>query len=87
MLKLLLINPPQTIFSGSIGRSIYFPIGLMYLGAVARELSNVEIFDSLTSNTEIKDGNAITYGSSDEEIRRIIAEKYRWHFSAIYCSV
>lgn len=75
MLKLLLINPPQTIFSGSIGRSIYFPIGLMYLGAVARELSNVEIFDSLTSNTEIKDGNAITYGSSDEEIRRIIAEK------------
>jgi anaerobic magnesium-protoporphyrin IX monomethyl ester cyclase len=75
MLKVLLINPPQTICDGSIGRSLYFPIGLMYLGAVVKDVCNVEIFDCLTSAVEAKEGNSVTYGASSEEIKKVIAEK------------
>lgn len=75
MLKVLLINPPQTFYDGSIGRSIYFPIGLMYLAAVVRDICHVEIFDCLLSDVETREGNVVTYGSSSEEIKKVISEK------------
>jgi radical SAM superfamily enzyme YgiQ (UPF0313 family) len=75
MLKVLLINPPQTVCEGSIGRSVYFPIGLMYLGAVVRDFCQVEIFDCLTSATATTEGTAVTYGASPDEIKRVLVEK------------
>jgi anaerobic magnesium-protoporphyrin IX monomethyl ester cyclase len=75
MLKVLLINPPQTVCDGSIGRSTYFPIGLMYLGAVVRDICNVEILDCLLSEVETKEGNAVTYGLAFDDIKKAIAEK------------
>ena len=75
MLKVLLINPPQTIYDGSIGRSIYFPIGLMFLASAVRDVSHIEILDCLTSGAEIKEGNAVTYGALQNEIKNIIIEK------------
>ncbi len=75
MLKVLLINPPQTIYDGSIGRSTYFPIGLMYLAAVVRDVCQVEIFDCLLSNSETRNGDAITYGSLPSEIKAVVEEK------------
>jgi anaerobic magnesium-protoporphyrin IX monomethyl ester cyclase len=75
MLKVLLINPPQTIYDGSIGRSIYFPIGLMHLAAVVRDICHIEIFDCLTSEAEIREGNAVTYGALPDDIKKVISEK------------
>jgi anaerobic magnesium-protoporphyrin IX monomethyl ester cyclase len=75
MLKVLLINPPQTFYDASIGRTIYFPLGLMYLGAVVRDICHVEIFDCLTSEVETKEGNSVTYGASSEDIKKVITEK------------
>ena len=75
MIKVLLINPPQTFYDGSIGRTIYFPLGLMYLAAVVKDVCHVEIFDCLTSEVETREGNAVTYGASFEEISRVISEK------------
>ncbi|HSV50235.1 MAG TPA: radical SAM protein [Candidatus Acidoferrales bacterium] len=75
MTKVLLINPPMTFYDGSIGRSVYFPVGLMYLAASIRDLCQVEIFDCLLSDSEKKDGEAITYGASPAEIRKLICEK------------
>jgi len=72
MVKVLLINPPQTFYDGTIGRTVYFPLGLMYLGAVVRDICEVQIFDCLTSNHESKNGKAVTYGASPEEIRKVI---------------
>ena len=75
MVKVLLINPPQTFYDGTIGRTIYFPLGLMYLAAVVRDICSVEIFDCLASDYEARDGNVVTYGASSEEIKKLIAEK------------
>jgi anaerobic magnesium-protoporphyrin IX monomethyl ester cyclase len=76
MIKVLLINPPQTFYGASIGRTIYFPIGLMYLGAVVRDICHVEIFDCLTSEVETREeGNSVTYGASSEDIKKVITEK------------
>ncbi len=61
MIKVLLINPPQTFYDASIGRTIYFPLGLMYLGAVVRDICHVEIFDCLTSEVEPREGNSVRY--------------------------
>jgi anaerobic magnesium-protoporphyrin IX monomethyl ester cyclase len=75
MQKVLLVNPPQTICDGSIGRSAYFPIGLMYVAAAIRDICQVEIFDCLLSNNEERNGVSITYGASAEEIKKVIIEK------------
>src|SRR5665647_275928 len=75
MIKVLLINPPQTFYDASIGRTIYFPLSLMYLGAVVRDSCNVEIFDCLTSEVETREGNSVTYGASSEDIKKVITEK------------
>jgi anaerobic magnesium-protoporphyrin IX monomethyl ester cyclase len=75
MIKVLLVNPPQTFYDGSIGRTIYFPLGLMYLGAVVRDVCHVEIFDCLASKVETREGNSVTYGASSEDIKKIIIEK------------
>ena len=75
MIKVLLINPPQTFYDASIGCTIYFPIGLMYLGAVVRDICQVEIFDCLTSDVETRESNSVTYGASSEEIKKVVTEK------------
>ena len=75
MMKVLLINPPQTFYDASIGRTIYFPLGLMYLGAVIRDICQVEIFDCLTSEVETREGTSVTYGASSEDIKKVITEK------------
>lgn len=75
MIKVLLINPPQTFYDGSIGLNIYFPLGLMYVAAMIRDICHVEIFDCLTSDFETRKGNVITYGASPENIKKVISEK------------
>lgn len=75
MIKVLLINPPQTRYKGSVLFDIQLPIGLMYVAAMVRDVCHVEIFDCLISDFETIKGNAITYGAPPEEIRKVIEEK------------
>ena len=75
MLKVLLINPPQVYCKGSIRINLQFPIGLMYIAAMVRNLCDIEIFDCLASDFETKENNLISYGTPPSEIRKTIEEK------------
>jgi anaerobic magnesium-protoporphyrin IX monomethyl ester cyclase len=73
--KLLLINPPLTHYQGSVDFDIHLPIGLMYIAAMVRDVCQVEIYDCMIFDFEIRTKNAIIYGAPPEEIRRVIEEK------------
>ncbi len=75
MMKVLLINPPQTFYIGSKGFGTYFPLGLMYLAAKIRDICYVEIFDCLASDFETRSGSAIIHGATPEKIKKVISEK------------
>jgi magnesium-protoporphyrin IX monomethyl ester (oxidative) cyclase len=75
MIKVLLINPPQTYYNESADFGTYFPLGLMYVAAMIRDICHVEIFDCLTSDFETRKGNSITYGANPEIIKKVINEK------------
>lgn len=75
MLKVMLINPPQTYFEKSGGFSVYFPIGLLSIAAVIRKACNVKIFDCLISDFEVKkEGDMLIYGTPAEKIKNAIEE-------------
>ena len=75
MIKVLLINPPQTYYDGSMEFGTYFPLGLMYVAAMIRDICHVEIFDCLASDFETRKGTVVTYGAPSEKIRKVISEK------------
>jgi magnesium-protoporphyrin IX monomethyl ester (oxidative) cyclase len=75
MLKVLLINPPQVYCKGSMRVNIHFPIGLMYIAAMVRNVCHVEIFDCLASDFETEKDNLISCGAPPNEIRKVIEEK------------
>jgi magnesium-protoporphyrin IX monomethyl ester (oxidative) cyclase len=75
VIKVLLINPPQTYHIEFQGFGLHFPIGLMSIAAVVRDICHVEIFDCVASGGERRKDNQVTYGASPEEIRRVINEK------------
>lgn len=74
MKKVLLINPPQTYKKYQLF-STYFPIGLMYLAAMVKDVCQVEIFDCLTIDFETNNGSFVTYGASPKVIKKVIQEK------------
>ena len=74
-MKVLLINPPLTYCKGSESVRKYFPIGLMYIAAMVRNVCQVEIFDCLAADFKTKKENVISYGNPLDEIRIAIEEK------------
>lgn len=65
MKKVLLVNPPQTYFPGSSGFSVFFPLGLLYIHAMIKDICDVKILDCLiTDFTEKKNGGTVTFGTS-----------------------
>lgn len=68
MLKVLLINPPQTCYKGH-SFTTYFPLGLLYVAATVKDICQVQIFDCLLSKTQSRNGDTVTYGASSEEIK------------------
>ena len=54
---------------------LHFPLGLMYIAAMVRNVCHVEIFDCLASNFKTKKDNLIYYGTPPNEIRKKIEEK------------
>lgn len=54
-MKILLINPPWTIFPGSGDTSISIPLGIMYIGSVLDQNGyEVEIMDTLISDSPLQ---------------------------------
>lgn len=71
MKKVLLINPPQTYYGQSQGFSVYYPLGLLNIAAMVRDICMVEIFDSLIDDFEIsKSDGMIRYGAPWEKIKK-----------------
>jgi magnesium-protoporphyrin IX monomethyl ester (oxidative) cyclase len=76
MMKVLLINPPQTFYPGSDAPAGNLPLGLMYIAAVLDKAGyKAEILDAfMTDSSYLKVGDTIEvgmpYGKIREEIRR-----------------
>jgi magnesium-protoporphyrin IX monomethyl ester (oxidative) cyclase len=76
MMKVLLINPPQTFYPGSDAPAGNLPLGLMYIAAVLDKAGyKAEILDAfMTDSSFLKVGDTIEvgmpYGRIREEIRR-----------------
>jgi magnesium-protoporphyrin IX monomethyl ester (oxidative) cyclase len=74
--RVLLVLSPYTIFRDE-PKSCLPPLGLAYLAAVLEPLVDVRIVDAIVEgyHTEIDaDNDSFTYGLSDAEIRKVIAD-------------
>jgi anaerobic magnesium-protoporphyrin IX monomethyl ester cyclase len=75
MKKVLLINPPQTYYGQSQGFSVYYPLGLLNIAAMVRDICKVEIFDCLIEDFEIsKSEGMVRYGANCEKIKKKIQD-------------
>jgi len=76
-IKILLINPPQTLFPGSISVSVGIPLGLMYIAAVLDKAGySVEIMDTLIADFPPQRVNDTKHvGMSWQKIREEIEER------------
>lgn len=76
-MKVLLINPPQTFYSGSEPPAGNLPIGLMYIAAVLQKNDyKVEILDAfMADSTFQKNGATISVGMPSERIRQEISTR------------
>jgi magnesium-protoporphyrin IX monomethyl ester (oxidative) cyclase len=76
-MKILLINPPQTFYSGSEQPSGNLPLGLMYIAAVLSKSGyKTEILDAfMTEDPFQKNGEAINVGMSLERIKQEISNR------------
>ena len=52
--KVMLINPPQKYFNQSLGFNVYFPLGLLGIASMVRDICDVKILDCLITEFEIK---------------------------------
>ena len=75
--KVLLINPPNTMHADSI-RRLATPLGLLYMAAVLENDYQVKIIDSTCdgyyNHYLSEDKRFVTYGLSDEDLKRQIRE-------------
>lgn len=76
-MKVLLINPPQTFYSGSEPPAGNLPLGLMYIGAVLeKEKYKAEILDAfMTGSAFEKSGETISVGMPFEQIKKEISTR------------
>jgi anaerobic magnesium-protoporphyrin IX monomethyl ester cyclase len=77
MTRVLLINPPQTYYERSQGFSVYLPLGILSLAAVVCDICDVEIYDALERDFEIRRNNGITrYGAPELKIEEAIRRSH-----------
>lgn len=75
MKKVLLINPPQKTFKNSRTFEVHFPIALLYLAAMVKEICDIKIYDCLVDDFEIRRERQFTfYGAPFERVREVIRE-------------
>jgi anaerobic magnesium-protoporphyrin IX monomethyl ester cyclase len=65
MTKVMLINPPQVGYKGSMPFNVYIPVGLLYIAAKIKDICNLQVLDCLVDGFEIKAQDDKTiYGTS-----------------------
>lgn len=74
--KILLISPPQKFYGDSLGFNVYFPLSLLNIAAMVKDLCHVKILDCLIEDFEIKKGNNWTlYGTPYPKLKEIIKKE------------
>ena len=72
-LKVLLINPPQKYFNQSLGFNVYFPLGLLGIASMVRDICDVKILDCLITEFEIKrSGDFTVFGSPLDKVKECV---------------
>jgi len=73
--KVMLINPSNSIAKSSVKR-LAPPLGILYLASIIKEKYDVKIVDSTSEGyyNDMEEGEYITYGLSDEQIKQRIRE-------------
>jgi anaerobic magnesium-protoporphyrin IX monomethyl ester cyclase len=74
-MKVLLINPPITVFRGGTNPRVYMPIGLLYVAAqLEKEGHSVEVFDALLKAEfhEDKSSDERCFGESWDALSEVI---------------
>lgn len=75
-LKVMLINPPQKYFNQSLGFNVYFPLGLLGIASMIRDICDVKIFDCLIEKFEVeRKKEFILYGTPLNKVKEAI-KKY-----------
>ncbi len=75
MINVLLINPPQKYFEKSQGFNVYFPIGLLSIAAMVKDICNIKILDCLVTDFQITEENDhLIYGAPFDKIKLRIKE-------------
>jgi magnesium-protoporphyrin IX monomethyl ester (oxidative) cyclase len=75
MTKVLLINPPRKDYSQAAGFVSYFPLGLLSIAALIKDICEVKILDCLITNFTIKKTDDFAlYGMPLEKIRNAIKD-------------
>ena len=73
--KVMLINPPQKYFNQSLGFNVYFPLGLLSVASMVRDMCSVKIFDCLITDFEIKKTEDFTlYGTPFNKVKEAIED-------------
>lgn len=75
MNKVMLINPPVRIYGASTDFITYFPIGLLSISAMVKDICDLKIFDCLITDFEIRKTKDFTvYGTPPEKIKKAIID-------------
>ncbi len=73
MTKVMLINPPRKDYDKSSGFTVYFPIGLLSIAAMIKNICEVKIFDCSITDFEIQqEKDYVLYGTSFKNIKETI---------------
>ena len=68
--KVLLVNPPQKIYPHAWNSGLYFPVGLLYVAGVIREICELKILDCMVDDFEIKKCDTYELQGTPENIIR-----------------
>ena len=72
-IKILLVNPPQKYYGNSLGFNVYFPIGLLYIAAMVKDICDIKIYDSLIEDYTVQKGDDWTiYGAPIPKIKEVV---------------
>ena len=74
-MRVMLINPPLTLYEGSDRFGLFIPIGLLHVAAVVREVADVKVLDCAMQDFSVVHGNGwAQYGAGPQSITKSLRE-------------
>ena len=74
-MRVMLINPPLTLYEGSDRFGLFIPIGLLHVAANIRDIADVKVLDCAIHDFSVVQGNGqVQYGTVPENIRKALRE-------------